>query len=123
MDGVTKKTIADFEFYQGEHAIAGIRFRYAGKNLGVSAWGMNVIDMDPNCTKYPEHDHTKDKQEEVYVILEGHATLHVHDETIAMKQGDFVRIAPDVKRKFTTSESPAKILALGATPGEAYKPR
>lgn len=62
--------------YEGPHAIEGIRFRALRGALEVTAWGMNVIDLDAGATGYPEHDHTKDGQEEVYVILSGEVELH-----------------------------------------------
>ncbi len=63
------KVIGDIPHYQGPNAIRGIRFHTAGRDLGVTAWGMNVIDIEAGCTAYPEHDHAKDGQEEVYVVL------------------------------------------------------
>ena len=45
-----------------------------------------------------------------------HAALDGHHLT-----GDIVRVGPGVKRKITTGPDGARILALGAVPGEAYK--
>src|SRR6478609_9649317 len=42
---ITIKHLGEFQFYQGPHVKQGIRFCYAGKDLGVSAWGMNVIEL------------------------------------------------------------------------------
>ena len=83
----------------------------------------NVLKLAPNCKEYPEHDHQKDGQEEVYVVLEGTAILQADDEEWPMKPGMFVRLAPTKKRKFITRDEGATILALGNTPGKAYEPR
>ena len=93
------------------------------KALGVSAWGMNVLEIAPHCTNYPEHDHAKDGQEEVYTALEGTATLIVGGQTQVLKPGVLVRVGPSVTRKIITGDSGATILAIGATPGAVYAGR
>jgi hypothetical protein len=70
------QSIDEIAPYSGPNSIPGMRFRPAARALGVTAWGMNVIEIDAGCEKYPEHDHQKDGQEEVYVVLRGSATLH-----------------------------------------------
>src|SRR5262249_21173997 len=67
MIDVLVKKLTEIAPYAGPNAIAGIRFRPAARELGVSAWGMNVIEIDAGCEAYPEHDHVRDGQEEVYV--------------------------------------------------------
>src|SRR4029434_659100 len=71
MRGVTKREISEFDYYKGEKAIPGMKFHTAAKQLGVTAWGMNVLEIEAGCAAYPEHDHLKDSQEEVYVTLSG----------------------------------------------------
>ena len=51
------------------------QFVFAGKGLGVSSFGINVLKLPPNWADYPEHDETKTGQEEVYVVMAGTATL------------------------------------------------
>jgi quercetin dioxygenase-like cupin family protein len=123
MADVTIKHLGEFEFYQGPHMKEGIHFCYAGKGLGVTAWGMNVIELAPRCTTYPEHDHMSDGQEEVYVVLKGTVRLHAGDLEQRLDAGSFVRVPPHQKRAFFTDEEGATLLALGATPGKAYAMR
>jgi uncharacterized cupin superfamily protein len=123
MGNVTLERIDEIEAYAGPRAIPGIRFRPAAKALGISAWGMNVIDLDPGCTAYPEHDHVKDGQEEVYVLLSGTATLHAEGAEWPLSPGTLVRVGPQEKRKIVPGPQGARVLALGATPGQAYAPR
>lgn len=113
--------VADIPPYEGPHAIEGIHFRPARQVLGVSAWGMNVIELQAGCTGYPEHDHAHDGQEEVYVVLRGSAVLHAGDERHALATGAMVRVPPGVRRGFSTDEGVC-LLALGGTPGAAYVP-
>ena len=117
---VTIKSIEQLDPYDGEHRFEGIRFRAAREPLKVSAWGMNVLELDPHCTGYPEHDHVEDGQEEVYVVLRGSVTLEVGDDLHTLSAGTFVRVPPELKRKLATGAEGVTILALGGTPGKAY---
>jgi quercetin dioxygenase-like cupin family protein len=122
MDTITVKNIEEIEAYAGANAIAGIRFRPARQALGVSSWGMNVIELDPHCTGYPEHDHGSEDHEEVYLVLQGSIVLQANGQERVLSKGDFVRVPPDVKRKFVTREQGAILLAMGGTPGKPYAP-
>ena len=121
MSEVVKKEIEELGYYQGPHAIAGIKFRYAAKELGVTAWGMNVLEINAKCTDYPEHDHVKDGQEEVYTVLRGTATLLADGKEWPLKLGSFIRVGPGIKRKIIPGPEGVTILAIGNTPGKAYK--
>ncbi|HZS36887.1 MAG TPA: cupin domain-containing protein [Polyangia bacterium] len=123
MSDVTVKQVGELSYYQGPKAIAGIKFRSAAKDLGVSAWGMNVIEIDAGCTAYPEHDHAGDGQEEVYVVLAGSATMHAGGKELAIESGALVRVPPGTKRKIVPGPRGVTVLAIGATPGKAYEPR
>ena len=49
-------------------AIYGGAFKRARAELGVEAFGFQVMDLPPNLEQFPEHDHVEDGQEEVYVV-------------------------------------------------------
>ncbi len=123
MGDVLVKRIDELEYYTGPNAIPGIRFRRAAKALGITAWGMNVLELEPGATGYPEHDHTKDGQEEVYVVLRGTATLQADEERVALEPGMLARVGPRQRRKMIPGPQGVTLLALGATPGKAYEPR
>jgi len=118
-----KLDVAEISSYQGPGAIPGIKFRQAAKDLNVTAWGMNVLEIDAGCTAYPEHDHASDGQEEVYVVLSGSGVLSVGSDETALKTGSLARVGPAAKRKIIPGPQGITILALGATPGKAYQPR
>lgn len=122
MDGITALKRDQIPAYTGPHTIPGIRFRAARDLLGVSAWGMNIIELDPDCGGYPVHDHLEDGQEEVYVVLEGSAVLVIGDAERVVTAGELIRVAPHVKRGFVTRETGVVLLAIGGTPGQAYTP-
>jgi uncharacterized cupin superfamily protein len=116
MPDVTVKRVEDFE------AIFGGGFRRVRAGLGVSSFGLAVIDLPPNFQHFPEHDQTHDDQEEVYTPLTGKVTLTVGDEAYELEPGVFARVGATEKRKLITGDEPARILAMGATPGRAYVP-
>jgi mannose-6-phosphate isomerase-like protein (cupin superfamily) len=116
MADVTVKRHEDFE------AIFGGGFRRVRAGLGVSSFGLAVMDLPPNFKHFPEHDQSHDNQEEVYTVLSGRATLQVGGEEHELEPGVWVRIGPAEKRKVVTGDEPARVLAIGGTPGEAYKP-
>ncbi len=123
MGDVKTTKLDEIPFYKGTNAIPGIKFHSAGRELGVTAWGMNVLDIDAGCTAYPEHDHAKDAQEEVYVVLRGSGTLDAGDEKTALTEGMFVRVGPSQKRKILPGPQGVVVLAIGGTPGKAYRAR
>jgi uncharacterized cupin superfamily protein len=114
MADVTAKTFDELDSYQD-------RFLYAGKSVGVSAWGMNIVRMPPSWDGYPEHDHGKDGQEEVYLPLAGSARLEAGGESWDLAPGMLVRVGPNQKRKIIPGADGATILVIGGTPGKAYQ--
>ncbi len=123
MSDVTIKTVDAIPYFEGERSIPGIKFRMAGRDLDVTAWGMNVLEIDPGCAGYPEHDHAKDGQEEVYVVLRGGGTLRAGTDEILLSTGMLARIAPAQRRKIVPGPDGIVVLVVGGTPGKAYTPR
>jgi mannose-6-phosphate isomerase-like protein (cupin superfamily) len=95
----------------------------ARAELGVASFGMQVIDLPPNYTDYPEHDHESDGQEEVYSVMHGSGELEVEGERIALTPEVLVRVGPATKRKIYSGPEGLRLLALGGTPGAAYEAR
>lgn len=122
MDDITVKNIEQIEPYAGANAIPGIRFRPAGASLGISAWGMNILELDANTTGYPEHDHADDGHEEVYLVLRGSLVLQAAGTERVLAEGDLVHVPGAVSRKFVTRGQGATLLAIGGTPGQPYRP-
>ena len=111
MADLTVKRLDEFE------AIYGGGMRRVRAGLGVTSFGMQVIELPPNADMYPEHDHAHDEQEEVYTVLSGRVTMIVGGEEHELEPGVFARIGAHEKRKFVTHDEGGRILALGATPG------
>jgi uncharacterized cupin superfamily protein len=116
MADVTVKRIEDFE------AIFGGGFRRVRAGLGVTSFGLAVMEFPPNFEHYPTHDQTHDDQEEVYTVLSGRITLKVGGDEHELEPGVFARVGAAEKRKLVTGDEPARVLAMGATPGKIYEP-
>jgi len=97
-------------------------FKKARAELGVTAFGVQVIDLPPNADQYPEHDHAEDGQEEVYVTLSGSAELEVDGEKLRLEPDKMVRIAPGTMRTVRTGDEPVRLLIVGGVPGQSYSP-
>jgi quercetin dioxygenase-like cupin family protein len=115
MSDYTAKNIKDMQ------AGFGGGFVKARAELGVSSFGMQVIRLPPDFGDYPEHDHTHDGQEEVYLALDGSGWLDVDGDRIELEEDVLVRVAPQVKRKVHSGPQGLKMLVIGGCPGEAYK--
>ena len=110
-------------------AIYGGIVRRARADLGVSAFGMQVMDLPPGWDGYPNHDHVNDffdendlRQEEVYVALGGSATLRVGGETHELGPGVLVRVGAGQRRQLLPGPEGFRMIAIGGRPGEAYAP-
>ncbi len=115
MADVTVKRLEEFEGIFG----GGMRRVRAG--LGVSSFGMQVMELPPNFTMYPHHDHSHDQQEEVYIVLSGEATMRVDELTYVLEPGVFARVGPGQARKLLTGDQGASVLCLGGVPGAPYE--
>jgi mannose-6-phosphate isomerase-like protein (cupin superfamily) len=115
MSDFTVKKIDDME------AIYGGAFKRARAELGVEAFGMQVIDMPPNADQYPEHDHSEDGQEEVYTALSGAADIEIEGARHRLEPGTMVRVGPGTKRKVITGGDPLRLLIIGGCAGKSYE--
>jgi mannose-6-phosphate isomerase-like protein (cupin superfamily) len=89
--------------------------------LGVSAFGMQVIQLPPNYADYPEHDHAESGQEEVFYAISGGGTIEVDGERIELDGETFVRVGPDARRKVFAGPAGLRMIVIGGAPGEPYK--
>ena len=99
----------------------GGAFKLIRHGLGVTSFGIQLLNLPANADGYPEHDHAAEGQEEVYTALEGSGELTAAGETIALEPGVWVLVAPDETRKVITEDQPLKLLVIGGTPGQAFE--
>ena len=114
MGDYTAKRIGDME------AGFGGGFVKARAELGVSAFGMQVIQMPPEYADYPEHDHADSGQEEVFLVLRGSGWMDIEGERADLDEETFVRVGAGAKRKIYAGPEGIRVLAIGGCPGEVY---
>jgi uncharacterized cupin superfamily protein len=115
MADYTAKRITDME------AGFGGGFVKVRAELGVEAFGIQVLQLPPNYADYPEHDHAESGQEEVFLTLAGSGWMDVEGERVDLDAETFVRVAPETKRKVYAGTEGLRLLAIGGAPGEPYK--
>jgi quercetin dioxygenase-like cupin family protein len=90
---------------------SGERFLPLRRQLGVSAFGMNQIVLEPGQRG---RIHRHKNQEEVYLVLEGTLTLLIEGERAELAVGEVIRVAPQVRRQLV-NRGPGRVvlIALG----------
>src|SRR5262245_13475528 len=96
-------------------------FKLARAELGVTGFGLQVIDLPPNYEGHPEHDHSSDGQEEVYVALRGGGEIEIEGERHPLDADHLVRVSAGTKRKVYPGPEGMRLLAIGGVPGRAYE--
>ena len=77
-------------------ADTGERFLGLRRLLGVSAFGLNLITLQPGQRG---RVHAHERQEEVYIVLEGELALLVEGDERAVRRGEAVRVGAAVRRQ------------------------
>jgi mannose-6-phosphate isomerase-like protein (cupin superfamily) len=97
----------------------GERFQSLRRELGVSSFGMNVIVLAPGERG---RIHAHERQEEVYLVLEGELTLLVEGVEEVLGPDRLVRIGPSVRRQLVNA-GPRRLvlLALGGSGDHASR--
>jgi uncharacterized cupin superfamily protein len=87
------------------------RFQRLRAELGVDSFGLNHLRLAPGQRG---RIHRHERQEEVYLVLEGTLTLQVEDETRELAKGELARVAPDLRRQLSNrGDQPLHLLAIG----------
>src|ERR1700722_4661909 len=111
MSDYTAKRIEDMQ------AGFGGGFVKARAELGVTAFGMQVIQLPPGFENYPEHDHAETGQEGVFVTLSGSGGRDSEGNGVAMEPQTLIRVAPTTRRKVLAGPDGLRMLAIGGCPG------
>jgi hypothetical protein len=134
MTDVTHLRIDELDAIEG--FFEGFKFHRARAELGVTSFGIAIIDMPPETTDYPEHDHSAEGiggrmfenrpgqlgQEEVYIALRGSADVEVDGHRYPLDADHVIRVGPTTKRKVLPGPDGIRLLAIGGVPGQAFDP-
>ena len=99
-------------------------WRPVRRTLDIGAFGINAY-IAPNAGDDVVEEHTESTllHEEVYVVLAGHATFTLGDETLEAPTGTVVFVRdPSVTRHARADEPGTQVLAIGGPRGNAYEP-
>ena len=101
------------------------RFVSLRRQLGIASFGMNLIRLAPGERG---RIHRHERQEEVYLVLEGELSLMIEGEDHRLRAGGLARVAPDVRRQLVNRRAQRLVLlALGGSEphegrdGEAFE--
>ncbi len=118
-DNFTIKHRDEFESMEGSGECT---WRLARKALGTSAFGFNLVEIGPGG-QMPEHDESGSGQVELYIVIEGEATMRLDGEDHPAPAGTFVSIEPPASRTILNrSEAPVTALLIGVDPSGGYEP-
>jgi hypothetical protein len=92
-----------------------VRHHFGITALGVNAWA----GREAGDRMIPEHD---DDQQELYLVVRGHAVFEVDGERLDAPAGTLVFPRPGAVRTAFAEEADTSILAVGGRPGRAYEP-
>ena len=106
------------EISDGREPWRPVRHHFGITSFGINTWtGRKAGDRIIN-----EHDE-EGEDEELYFVSSGRARFELDGERVDAPAGTFVFARPGVKRTAFAEEPGTTILAVGATPGQAYEPR
>ncbi len=109
----------EFESMEGS---GGCTWALARKALGTSAFGFNLVEIAPGG-QMPEHDESGSGQVELYIVLEGEATMRLEGKDHLAPAGTFASIEPSAGRTILNrSDAPVTALLIGVDPGGGYEP-
>jgi tetratricopeptide (TPR) repeat protein len=120
MDGYAVAHVDEIaELDDGRAPMRAVRHHFGITAFGVNAWtareaGDRIIN---------EHDEAEpDSNEELYLVLRGHASFEVDGEQIDAPAGTFVFVRPGVRRTAFGQDPDTTIVAVGGVAGKAYEP-
>jgi uncharacterized cupin superfamily protein len=84
------------------------RLQWLGPPLGVSSFGINVLTLRP---RQRMRVHIHERQEEVYVVLDGELTLIVEGAEHRLRRGQLARVGPATRRQ-VVNRGPERLVLL-----------
>ena len=96
-----------------------IRDQFAIEGFGVNA--MRAVEAGAEViNEHSENGFGATGQQELYVVLKGHARFTVDGEEIDAPAGTLVYVEPGVSRSAIADEQDTTVLIVGGSPGTAY---
>jgi quercetin dioxygenase-like cupin family protein len=100
-----------------------VPMRTVRHHLGIQAFGINAfVSRGVGEAVINDHDEADTGDEELYLVLSGHAVFTVDGEEVDAREGTLLLVEPQAKRGAVAKAAGTTILAVGAVPGKAYSP-
>jgi hypothetical protein len=125
MSGYTVVHVDDIpEQDDGQVPMRSVRHHLGIEGFGVNAWiARNVGDrMIPEHQEANETEDESERDEELYLVMQGRAVFELDGERHDAPAGTFVFVRPRVNRTAFAEEPATVIVSIGGTPGKPYKP-
>jgi len=98
------------------------RWGLVRKSLGISSFGVNVVEIGPG-QGIPEHNEEQRDHEELFVVLEGDLVAVIDGERHPVGARSYVRVDPQPSRTFLNEgETVARLLIVSAPCTSGYEP-
>jgi quercetin dioxygenase-like cupin family protein len=91
------------------------RFQRVRQELGVSSFGLNLMRLRRG---QGGRIHRHERQEEVYLVLEGTLTLLIEGEPRELRRGDLARVGPEVRRQLVNRHPELLLIVAAGGAGE-----
>jgi quercetin dioxygenase-like cupin family protein len=97
-------------------------WRPVRRQFDIPSFGVNAWTAESAGERVVERHREPDGPQELYLVLDGHATFTVGEETIDAPQGTFVYVPPDTLREAFAVEPGTTVVSVGAKAGEVFAP-
>jgi mannose-6-phosphate isomerase-like protein (cupin superfamily) len=113
MSAYTKKNVSALKDAAEEYGMGDVMsVRFPAKELDAEETGMGHHSLKPGKRQGFGHKH--DEAEEVYFVVSGSGRVRLDDETVELEKGDFVRVAPEVMRRFEGGDDGIEFISFGS---------
>ena len=112
MSDYTKKNLSEIKDSAQEFGIGDFQeARFAQKDLEAEDTGVSHLRVKPGKRQPFGHQH--DEAEEVYFVVAGSGRVKLDDEVVEIQKDDFLRVAPQVKRRFEAGDDGLEFVVFG----------
>lgn len=112
MPDYTKKNVSELKDSALEFGIGEIQeARFPAKEVDAKDTGFGHQRLKPG--KRQAFGHSHEEAEEVYFVIAGSGRAMLDDEEVELGKDDFLRIAPEVKRRFEAGPDGMEYVVFG----------
>ncbi|MDQ3758878.1 MAG: cupin domain-containing protein [Actinomycetota bacterium] len=112
MPDYTKKNVSELKDSAPEFGVGEIQeARFPADALDAEDTGFGHQRLKPNKRQGFGHQH--EQAEEVYFVIAGSGRVRLDDEMVELSKDDFLRVAPQVKRRFEAGADGLEYVVFG----------